>query len=59
MEYISLSDAAKIASLSPRTIRRAISRGEFTAYQVGGSLRLARTDVHAWLTSRPLVTVKQ
>jgi excisionase family DNA binding protein len=59
MEYMSIRDAAKIASLSPRTIRRAISRGEFTAYQVGGSLRLARTDVHTWITSRPLVTVKR
>ena len=58
MEYMSIRDAAKIAALSPRTVRRAIGRGEVNAYKVGGSLRLVPDDVHAWITSRPLVTVK-
>ncbi len=59
MEYMSIRDAAKIAALSPRTVRRAISRGEVNAYKVGASLRLVPDDVHAWITSRPMVTVKR
>jgi len=58
-EYLSIRDAAEIAALSPRTVRRAISRGEVNAYKVGGALRLVRDDVHAWITARPLVTVKR
>jgi excisionase family DNA binding protein len=59
MEYLTIGDAAVIAKMSTRTVRRAISRGEIPAYKVGGGLRLVQDDVHAWLTARPLITTKR
>jgi|688.fasta_scaffold457367_3 excisionase family DNA binding protein len=58
MEYLTINDAAVIAKMSVRTVRRAISRGEITAYRVGGGLRFLESDVHAWMTSAPLVTIR-
>jgi excisionase family DNA binding protein len=59
MEYLTMNDVAESAKVSKRTIRRAISRGEIPAYRVGGSLLLIADDVHAWMISRPLTTVKR
>jgi excisionase family DNA binding protein len=59
MEFITINDAAKIASISPRTVRRAISRGDVPAYHVGAQLRLIRSDVETSLTSRRVVTIRQ
>jgi len=58
-EYLTIGDAAEIAKMSTRTVRRAISRGEIPAYRVGGGLRIVREDVHAWITSRPLTTIER
>ena len=58
-EYLTIGDAAEIAKMSTRTVRRAISRGEIPAYRVGGGLRIVRDDVHAWITSRPLTTIER
>jgi excisionase family DNA binding protein len=52
MEYISMADAAEIAKVSAKTVRRAIGRGEIPAYRVGKVLRRCHADVHAWVTSR-------
>ncbi len=57
--FVSLNTAANRAAVSTRTIRRAISCGEINAYKVMGQLRLKSGDLDAWLTSRPLVTVKR
>ncbi len=59
VEYVTIGDAADIAKMSTRTLRRAISRGEIPAYRVGGGLRLIDADVHAWMTSRPLTTIER
>ena len=58
MEYLTIDDVADIAKMSTRTVRRAISRGEIPAYRVGGGLRIVQADVHAWMTSAPLVTIR-
>jgi excisionase family DNA binding protein len=57
-DFVTLSTAAERAAVSSRTVRRAVSRGELSAYHVGVQLRLKSTDVDLWLTSKPLVTVK-
>ena len=59
IQFVSLQTAAIRAAVSPKTIRRSISRGELEAFQVGGQLRLKSADVDCWLISRPLVTVKR
>ena len=43
MDYLTIGDAAEIAKMSTRTVRRAISRGEIPCYRVGGGLRLLLT----------------
>jgi len=59
LQFISLTDAANVASVSSRSVRRAISRGELAAYKIGGCLRVRVEDVNVWLVARPLVTVQR
>ena len=45
---------AKRFQVSPKTVRRAIARGELEAYQLGerGATRATDTAIQAWLESR-------
>lgn len=60
-KYISLNEAAEILSISPKTVRRLIARGEIPAYTLGrrtlsGSgrpIRMKLEDVEAVLRRIP------
>lgn len=48
--WLRIADAAKRASVSEPTIRRAISAGKLKAYRVGPRLvRVRAEDVDAWV----------
>lgn len=48
---LSLREVATLCALSERTIRRSIERGELPAHKLGGSVRIAASDIEAWLAS--------
>jgi excisionase family DNA binding protein len=53
---ISVNEAARIATVSPMTIRRAIGRGEIPAVRVGersGPYRVEREPFLRWLYGNP------
>lgn len=50
---LSVDDAAQLTTLSTKTIRRAISRGDLSAYKAGTRIVLKREDVEDWLFSVP------
>jgi excisionase family DNA binding protein len=50
---LSVDDAAQLTTLSTKTIRRAISRGDLPAYKAGTRIVLKREDVQDWLFSVP------
>ena len=41
-----------LASLSPKTLYKAVKRGSLPAYRIGGSIRLEPSEIVAWLRSR-------
>jgi excisionase family DNA binding protein len=47
-EYLSVAEAAKVAGLSEKAIRRAITDGELMAAKVRSRIRIRRPDLHAW-----------
>jgi excisionase family DNA binding protein len=47
-----VAEAARILSLSKRTVYELIASGQLPAFRVGGSLRLSRDAVAAWLASQ-------
>ena len=58
--YLSALDAASFASVSTKTIARAVGRGELHAARVGGRLRLRRADLTAWIErGEKLLTVDE
>lgn len=52
--YLPLKDAAALVSLSTDTLTRAIKRGDLAAAQGGTLIRIARTDLLAWMRARPM-----
>lgn len=53
---LKVSEVAKMCQVHPKTIRRAIARGELRAARLGiaGALRLREVDVDDWLAARAL-----
>jgi excisionase family DNA binding protein len=53
--YVSLTEAADYLSVSPRTVRRMISRGELRGYRVGnaGLLRVDMGEVQSLVREIP------
>ena len=58
---MSVADAAGFLSVSTRTIRRLIQKGELPVIRIGGSIRIARAAMQAYITmhteSEPWQTV--
>lgn len=55
--WLRIPDAAKRASVSEPTIRRAIATGQLKAYRVGPRLvRVRADDVDAWITGHEAVS---
>jgi excisionase family DNA binding protein len=46
---ISVADAATYLSVSTRTVRRLIERGEIPIVRTGGSVRIARPALHSYV----------
>lgn len=54
--YVTLSDAADYLSVTERTIRNFIARGELTGYRVGArAIRIDLRELEAMLTPIPTV----
>ena len=49
---MSVADAANYLSVSTRTIRRLIQKGEIPIVRIGGSVRVARAALHAYIAMR-------
>jgi excisionase family DNA binding protein len=51
---LKVSEVATICQVHPKTVRRAIGRGELRAARLGaaGALRIREEDVDAWVTAR-------
>ena len=49
----SLKDAAAATGLDPSTLRKAYQEGDLIAHKVGTKVSILRTDLIAWLQSRP------
>ena len=47
--YLDKKEAAAILGLNPKTIERAILRGELRAYKPAGKVRIRRADLDAWV----------
>lgn len=49
-----VSEVASVCQVHPKTVRRAIARGELRAARLGttGALRVREVDVDAWVDSR-------
>jgi excisionase family DNA binding protein len=48
-EYLSTAEAARIASVTPGTVRRWIRQGELTRYEAGAHVRVKRDELEALL----------
>lgn len=48
---ITLDEAARLASSSVSTLRRAIAAGELRAAKIGSSVRVRPIDLDAWLAA--------
>ncbi len=55
-EWLSVAEAAEAIDLSEKTIRRAITRGELSASKVRSRVRIAVSDLEAWLRDNPAPT---
>lgn len=53
-DYLSVQQAAELANLSDKTIRRAIAAGDLEAFRVGRAIRLRTPDVQAWVEADPV-----
>jgi excisionase family DNA binding protein len=49
---MTIDQAAEKATLSVRTIRRAIQRGEISHHRMGGAIRISDDDLAAWIDSK-------
>jgi len=50
-EFLDKKEAGAIVGLNPKTIERAILRGELRAYKPAGKVRIHRADLDAWVES--------
>jgi excisionase family DNA binding protein len=50
-EYLDKKEAATVIGLHPKTIERAILRGELRAIKPAGKVRIHRNDLRAWFDS--------
>jgi len=53
-EAWSYGDLAEAYSLSTRTIRRLVARGDLTAFRIGGAVRITEASRAAWASKLPL-----
>ena len=49
-KYLNINEVARISSLSPSTIRRAVARGELKCVRRKGKLIFKDSDVHKWIS---------
>ena len=47
--FLSINEVSKLASLSPSTIRRAVTRGELKCSRKLGELLFTESDVRKWI----------
>jgi excisionase family DNA binding protein len=58
--YLAPSEVADLLGVSHDTVLRAVARGELPAIRLGARLvRIARTDVDAWLAARAVTPRKR
>lgn len=50
-EYLTKDQAGALVGLAPKTIERAILRGELPAFKPAGRVRIRRNDLRAWVES--------
>ena len=50
-KYLNINEVARISSLSPSTIRRAVDRGELKYVRRKGKLIFKDSDVYKWINS--------
>lgn len=55
-EWVTLAAGSARLSLCDRTLRRAIARGELTAYRFGSAVRVRLSDLDAWAESKAAPT---
>lgn len=55
-EYLDVTSAARIASVTPQTIRAWVKIGRLTRYTAGRQLRVKRKDLDAMMSSLPADT---
>jgi excisionase family DNA binding protein len=48
-EFLDKQEAGAIVGLNPKTIERAILRGDLRAYKPAGKVRIRRSDLDAWI----------
>jgi excisionase family DNA binding protein len=53
--YLTVKEAAKMATLAPSTIRLYIRKGELKAHKAGRRVLIARTDLEDFLHTQPCV----
>ena len=51
-QLISVADAAAYLSVSPRTVRRLIKKGEIPVVRIGSALRIAIAVLNAYIALR-------
>ena len=57
MTLITVNEAAKHMSISPKTIYRLINRGHLTRIKIGAATRLSEDEVNAYLKKHGLPEV--
>ena len=50
-KYLNINEVARISSLSPSTIRRAVDRGELKCVRRKGKLIFKDSEVHKWINA--------
>jgi excisionase family DNA binding protein len=51
-KFYSIDEVAELLGLSPRTVRRAIESKELIAHKLGRAVRIAETDLKAFIARR-------
>lgn len=51
-QFLTITDVAKLLAVSTRTVRRAIDRKELIAHDFGRTVRIAESDVKAFIATR-------
>lgn len=55
LQRMGYTEAARVAGLSPRTIRSAAAAGELVARRCGRRVLISEADLEAWLDGMPQV----